>query len=70
MTEFHHRAMPVAHGRNLFKLSEALLQNGNDDISEAMELREKAEFFLKMKSNAIQSGTENDYDNLIPIGWR
>lgn len=36
VTEYYHRAMPVEHARNLFKLSEALLQV-EDDVNAAAE---------------------------------
>ncbi|KAI0893451.1 pfs domain-containing protein [Annulohypoxylon nitens] len=70
VTEIWHRIMPVIHARNLFKLSEALFQNGDDHALEARELREKADFFLKKKLDTDESSTENAYDNLIPICGR
>ncbi len=42
--------MPVEHARNLFKLSEALLQDSLDDShGEAQELRDEVEIYVKRK---------------------
>lgn len=64
--------MPVEHARSLFKLSEALLQDSqNDSPSEAEDLWDKAEIYLrKRKPDVIACDTEDAYDNLIPIFWR
>lgn len=71
MTEFYSRLMPVEHGRNLFKLSEALLEYGDDSDSEVADLREKARFYLKKKlPDVIESNHESAYDDLIPVYWR
>ncbi|CAG9981265.1 unnamed protein product [Clonostachys byssicola] len=71
LTEIYSRTMPVEHGRNLFKLSEALLQNGEEKEVEASVLRDEAESFLKKKRPAaIETGTEGAYSELIPIYWR
>ncbi|CAI6073766.1 unnamed protein product [Clonostachys chloroleuca] len=71
ITEIYSRTMPVEHGRNLFKLSEALMQNGDEKEAEASVLRDEAESFLKKKRpDAIETGTENAYSDLIPIYWR
>jgi len=70
VTEFYSRLMPVENGRNYFKLSEALLQNGDDSATEAADLRDKAEFFLRKKSDTIDTGIDSVYDDLIPVYWR
>lgn len=64
--------MPIEHARNLFKLSEALLQDGKDDsTAEAESLRNEAEaFFKKRKPDAEKCDRESSYDNLVPIFWR
>jgi hypothetical protein len=63
--------MPVEHARNLFRLSEALLQNGKDRAAEAADLRGKAEVYLKKKApSVIECGTEKAYDDLIGIERR
>jgi hypothetical protein len=63
--------MPVEHGRNLFKLSEALVQNGDEKAAEALVLRDEAESFLRKKRpGAVETGTEGAYSELIPIYWR
>lgn len=71
VTEFYSRMMPVEHGRNMFKLSRALLQNGDDNGVEAADLREKSNTYLKKRRSVeIESGTESTYDDLIPVYWR
>lgn len=72
VTKFHRKSMPVEHARNLFKLSEALLQGSHDDNpGEAENLRDEAEIYLKRrKSDMVACATEDAYDNLIPIFWR
>lgn len=72
VTKFHVDKMPVEHARNLFKLSEALLQDNQDDSNdEAERLRDSAEIFLKRrKPDMVASDTESAYDDLIPIFWR
>ena len=64
--------MPVEHARNLFKLSETLLQDSHDDSShEAETLRDEAEIYLKKKKpDVVACDTEEVYENLIPIFWR
>lgn len=71
ITELYKGRLPVEHGRNLFKLSEVLTQNGEEEAIEASKLREMAELYLKKKKpNAADSGTEKAYDELISIGRR
>jgi ElaB/YqjD/DUF883 family membrane-anchored ribosome-binding protein len=72
VTKFHRKSMPVEHARNLFKLSEALLQDSHDDSPEEAEgLRDEAEIYLKRrKPDVVACHTEDAYDNLIPIFWR
>ena len=71
MTAFHKASMPVEHARNLFKLSEALLQDDHHSGAEASDLREEAEVYLKERNpNMSSSSVEKDYDMLIPIFWR
>ncbi|KAB5572482.1 hypothetical protein GE09DRAFT_1282841 [Coniochaeta sp. 2T2.1] len=43
VTEFYSRTLPVEHGHNLFKLSEALAKNGEANAAEADALRDRAE---------------------------
>ena len=64
--------MPVEHARNLFKLSEALLQDSLDDShGEAQALRDEAEIYVKRKRpDGVACDTEDAYDNLVPIFWR
>lgn len=71
VTQHFSRTMPAEHGRSLFKLSEAMIQNGDDSAAEAADLREKAESFLqKRDASVIESGTESAYDVWIPIHWK
>ncbi|KAH0553214.1 hypothetical protein GP486_006614, partial [Trichoglossum hirsutum] len=72
VTKFHRKSMPVEHARNLFKLSEALLQDNHDSSSGEWEnLRDEAEIYLKRrKPGVVACDMENAYDNLIPIFWR
>jgi hypothetical protein len=59
VTKFHRKSMAVEHARNLFKLSEA------------EDLRDEAEIYLKRrKPNVVACDMENAYNNLIPIFWR
>lgn len=73
VTQYYRREMPIEHGRNLFKLSEALLQVG-DDVSagaEATSCRDEAAICLKKKNKGLtDSGLESSYDDLIPVYWR
>lgn len=65
--------MPVEHGRNLFKLSEAMLRNGDQGTGEAAILREKAEVFLEKKRPGVTrtgADLESAYSDLIPVYWR
>lgn len=63
--------MPVEHARSLFKLSEALSQEQFGDDSEAEELRDDAEIFLKRRNaDATDFGSEDQYDKFVPIFWR
>ncbi|KAI0096977.1 P-loop containing nucleoside triphosphate hydrolase protein [Nemania sp. FL0031] len=67
ITSFYHRLMPVEHGRNLFKLSKAMIQNGDESIMEVADLRRKAEACLKSKQPGVNdSSTDSAYDNYIP----
>ncbi|OAQ97307.1 hypothetical protein LLEC1_00074, partial [Akanthomyces lecanii] len=72
MTKFHAKVMPVEHGRCLFKLSEALLQDGYDgDAEEGRDLRDEAEIFLSRRDpKAVEFGKEDCYDVFVPIFWR
>ncbi|KAI9842890.1 MAG: hypothetical protein M1837_006722 [Sclerophora amabilis] len=72
VTKFHMKTMPVEHARNLFKLSEALLQDSHDDShGEAEDLRNEAETYLKRRRpDVVACDTEDAYDHLIPIFWR
>ncbi|KID94052.1 pfs domain-containing protein, partial [Metarhizium majus ARSEF 297] len=73
MTKLYRKNMPVEHARNLFKLSEALLQDEDVDDSscEAKDLRDEAEIYLKRrKPDVTACDTEDAYDSLIPIFWR
>jgi len=71
MTKFHKDNMPVEHARVCFKLSEALLQDNSDDNTEAEELRQDAETFLKRRDpNAKDFSSEAAYDKFVPIFWR
>ena len=50
ITKFHREIMPVAHARNMFKLSKARLQDSLDNsLGEAQDLRDEAEIYLKRK---------------------
>lgn len=64
--------MPLEHARNLFKLSETLLQDSHEgSLGEAEDLRDEAEVYLKRrKQDVVACDTEDAYDNLIPIFWR
>lgn len=65
--------MPVEHARNLFKLSEALVQDEDvdDGTCEAKDLRDEAEIYLKRRNPDLSAcDTEDAYDSLIPIFWR
>jgi hypothetical protein len=70
--------MPVEHARGLFKLSEALIQNGSSDGNEddgsqydAQSKRDEAETYLRMRDkDAIEFGKEDAYDKWVPIFWR
>lgn len=72
VTKFHGKSMAVEHARNLFKLSEALLQDNHDDSpGEAEALRDEAEIYIKRrKPDVVACDMENANDNLIPIFWR
>lgn len=72
VTKFHRKSMPVEHARNLFKLSEALLQDSHEDSQvEAGNLRAEAEVYLRRrKAGLVTCDTEEAYDNLVPIFWR
>jgi hypothetical protein len=72
VTHFHEISMPVEHARNLFKVSEALLQNDQADNKDKAETyRTQAVTFLKKRiPDMITCDTEDIYDNLIPIFWR
>lgn len=72
VTKIHMVDRAVEHARNMFKLSEALLQDTMDDSqAEAIGFREEAENALRrVKPNATKCDTENDYDELIPVFWR
>lgn len=64
--------MPVEHARNLFKRSEALLQDSLDGSpKEAGIRRAEAEVHLMRRVPGETSfGTEDSYDRLVPIFWR
>ncbi|KAF1961988.1 hypothetical protein CC80DRAFT_522601 [Byssothecium circinans] len=71
ITKHHTKTMPVEHARNLFKLSEGLLQDSNGNEDEAEDLRDQAEIYLKRRDpDATEFGTEQAYDKYIPIFWR
>ncbi|KAG9250320.1 pfs domain-containing protein [Emericellopsis atlantica] len=72
VTKLHRNTRPVEHARVLFKLSEALLQDGNQSSDqEALAMRDEAEAYLRMRDpNFSDSGTEDTYDRLITIFWR
>ncbi|KAK8130629.1 hypothetical protein PG999_003009 [Apiospora kogelbergensis] len=61
VTRVFERILPVHHGRNLFKLSEALTQDGDEMATEAETLRDMAESYLKKQNpDATETGTERD----------
>jgi hypothetical protein len=63
--------MPAEHARNLFKLSKAMHQNGDESAAEAGKLRDQAESLLKSRDPGVnESGTESAYDVWIPIDWK
>ncbi|KAH8695778.1 hypothetical protein GQ44DRAFT_744505 [Phaeosphaeriaceae sp. PMI808] len=67
ITKFHADVMPVEHARGLFKLSEALLQDSNDN-EEANDVRDEAEAYLLRKDpSTVSFATEEDYDQWVPI---
>lgn len=72
VTKFHQNSMPVEHARSLFKLSEAMLQDGlGSSAAEADALRDEAELYLKRRvPDETSFGTEDSYDHLVPIFWR
>lgn len=72
VTKVHQVDRAIEHARNMFKLSEALLQDTLDDSqAEAISLREDAENALRrVKPDSIKCDTEDVYDELIPIFWR
>ncbi|KAK0747419.1 pfs domain-containing protein [Apiosordaria backusii] len=72
VTKFQEKNMPAEHARNLFKLSEALLQDGHHgSTEEAIALREEAEAILKRRDAHItDASTDDAYDRLISISWR
>jgi hypothetical protein len=72
VTKFQSKTFPVEHGRTLFKLSEALLQDNHEGSEqEAEALREQAEVFLERRMpDAGRFDSEEVYDRLIPIFWR
>ncbi|KAK6507665.1 hypothetical protein TWF481_006087 [Arthrobotrys musiformis] len=71
VTNFHRELMPVEHARNMFKLSEALLQADHGSDDEAEDLRDDAEVFLRRRdANIEETSTEDAYDKFVPIFWR
>ncbi|KAJ6010017.1 hypothetical protein N7522_005033 [Penicillium canescens] len=71
VTRFHKEQMPMEHGRNLFKLSEALTQDSPDDPDNAEKLLDEANTYLrKLKPNANIARSEEDFEDLINISWR
>jgi len=72
--KFIGHARDLEHARNLFKLSEALLQDDCDESSEeAKDLRDEAEMCLKGINTDVQEkdcGTESAYEDFIPADWR
>ncbi|KAM7213095.1 hypothetical protein V8F06_011518 [Rhypophila decipiens] len=70
ITKLWSRTMPVEHGRNLFKMSEALVQQPDCDGDEASRLRDEAEVYLRKKSEKVDAGKEGSYDDCIPVYWR
>lgn len=72
MTKFHAKVMPVEHARCLFKLSEALAQDGYaGHAEEGRGLRDEAEMFLSRRDpQATEFGKEDCYDVFVPIFWR
>lgn len=73
VTWVHRDKLPMEHGRNLFKLSEALTQDSPDNVHGAEELLKDADVYLK-KDNpdagaALASG-EEAFDHRINIAWR
>ncbi|KAK0102761.1 hypothetical protein ONS95_006358 [Cadophora gregata] len=71
VTMLYDRSLPVENGRNYFKLSEALKQNGDDSAADAVSTRCKAEAWLaERKSGLVENGTESSYSDLIPVYWR
>jgi hypothetical protein len=62
---------PVEHARTMFKLSEALLQDGPDESqAEAVSLGDEAEVLLKRANPDAAAGTEDACDDLVPVFWR
>lgn len=76
VTDFHKKKMPIEHARNLFKLSEAMLQKNPtgenlNSLSEAERLRGEADRYLaRTLANVSTYDREDAFDKLMPIFWR
>ncbi|UQC77217.1 uncharacterized protein CLUP02_02684 [Colletotrichum lupini] len=70
VTEFFGRTMPVEHGRNLMKLSQALSRDEDRAEQAAIKLEEAAVYLRKKSPDAASIGSEAAYNELIPVYWR
>ncbi|KAK8022424.1 hypothetical protein PG993_013191 [Apiospora rasikravindrae] len=71
VTEVYKRLLPIDHGRNLFKLSEAMGLGGVDKATDAATLKNQAEYYLRMQEPRItEMGNESTYSDLITISRR
>ncbi|KAK4039380.1 hypothetical protein C8A01DRAFT_36677 [Parachaetomium inaequale] len=72
VTRFYRNSRPAEHAHNLFKLSEALLQDAHDgSAEEASALWDEAQRYLKMRDpDAAEGSTDSVYNSLVSINWR
>ena len=74
VTSFHKKTRPAEHARNLFRLSEALLQDEHGisrGPTNSEQLRDEAQTCLKAYDPGMGTLTTSDvYDRLVSIYWR
>ncbi len=70
ITFIHRDRMVGEHARCLYKLSQALYQDGGKEAKADEMLQEAEDLYFARADNLGRSPTEDEYDQLVYVLWR
>jgi hypothetical protein len=70
VTNIHKDYMVGEHARCLYKLSQALYQDGEKELEADLLLQEAESLYFTRAENQGKTPTEEDYNQLVYILWR